>query len=173
VTEIYAYGTDENTLIGVAASVERLSSHPLANAIVLMAEEIGIALSDASEFQSFTGVGVEGRVNGILCRVSKPDFEFREQMKQVDIREKSVYSDCLRLEQSGKTAVVVYFDQKAVGVIGISDPIRPDSAVAVNDLKRLGVRCLMLTGDNTQTAEIIARSANMDGFYAELMPQDK
>ncbi|MBQ8440745.1 MAG: HAD-IC family P-type ATPase, partial [Clostridia bacterium] len=85
----------------------------------------------------------------------------------------SLKADFEALEQMGKTAVIVTFDEKPVGVFGISDRIRPDSADAVETLKNAGVTCLMLTGDNERTAAFVAQKTNLDGYYASLMPEDK
>lgn len=196
--ELYAYGENPQRVLAYAASVERLSSHPLALAVQHAAEEMQLSLSDASDFQYLVGVGAEGRVNGTVCRIGKPDAALREKIKsafadsdqnasaaECSNREgasvnvfqfpdlSGFYSDFARLEQEGKTAVTVTFDGVLVGLLGISDRIRDDAANAVNALKSAGVTCLMLTGDNERTAAFVAKKTNLDGFYAELMPQDK
>ncbi len=193
-TDVYAYGIDATEMLTLAASVERLSSHPLAQAVTFGAEQLNIKLVKTNQFQSLTGIGAEGRVKGVLCRVGKPDAEFRARLSEINefnsaginrvsneqpinIQEKKdtddMYSDFAKLEQDGKTAVTVTLDGSPVGVLGISDRIRPDSRNAVSALKNVGVRCLMLTGDNERTAAFVAHSVNLDGFRAGLMPEDK
>lgn len=193
-TDIYAYGTDPMQVLRYAASVERLSSHPLAHAVCVAAEQMDIELSEIRAFSSLTGIGAVGEVDGKTCRVGRPDAEFLIRVKNillkdpenleqdrggrsVEIYEKKdlseIYSDFAQLEQDGKTAVLVTVDGSPVGVLGISDRIRVDSKKAVEALKTRGVRCLMLTGDNERTASFVAHRANLDGFRAEMMPEDK
>ncbi len=195
--DLCALGVEPARLLYLAASVERLSSHPLALAVVRGAAELGLELPTASEFCSLTGVGAEGSIEGIHCRVGKPDASLKEQ-KTHDVLKTSPLSPAeierfathgiavetaqnihqlwqtfARLEGEGKTAVAVLLDGRPAGVLGISDRIREDSAEAVQALKTAGVRCLMLTGDNERTAAFVAQKANLDGYYASLMPEDK
>ncbi|MBQ7347447.1 MAG: heavy metal translocating P-type ATPase [Clostridia bacterium] len=195
VTDIYAYGVEAKEMLTVAAAVERLSSHPLALAVQNTAQQTGLTLPEVTEFQSLTGVGAEGKIGEIVCRVGKPDNAFRTAADNIDASlsskneacrsemgeasvftysdTSSLYRDFAALEASGKTAVVVSFDGTPVGVLGISDRIRSDSVIAVNALKNAGVACLMLTGDNEKTAAFVAQKTNLDGFRASLMPEDK
>jgi Cu+-exporting ATPase len=197
-TDIYAYKTDPEKLLRFAAAVENMSSHPLAQAVVRTAEKaFEEALPKALEFVSLTGIGAEASVEGICCRVGKPDINAWENLqsdaKNTEQKEEkdlpfsnlfnanvyrktdssSARADFERLESEGKTAVLVTLDGEIAGVFGISDRIREDSPMAVNTLKNAGVKCLMLTGDNQQTAAFVAQKANLDGFYASLMPEDK
>ena len=136
-------------------------------------------------------------MEGICCRVGKPDINAwenlqssaknTEQKEEKDLPVSNLFhanvyrktdsssarADFERLESEGKTAVLVTLDGEIAGVFGISDRIREDSPMAVNTLKNAGVRCFMLTGDNQQTAAFVAQKANLDGFYASLMPEDK
>ncbi len=193
-TDVYAYGMDAKEMLHYAASVERLSAHPLAQAICIGAEQMNIELAEVNLFNLLTGIGAEGEVEGRICHVGKPNADFASHVKNitvdsrassdtigseksVEIYEKSnsseIYSDFSRLEQEGKTAVLVTVKGIAVGVLGISDRIRADSKDAVDALKIGGVRCLMLTGDNERTAAFVAHRTNLDGFRAGLMPEDK
>lgn len=193
-TDIYAYGMESEKMLTYAASVERLSGHPLAQAVSLAAEQTNIELVKTNQFKALTGIGAEGVVNGVLCRVGKPDAAFRSRLSELSIDSESdtelvsdmqpmtvyerkdlstVYSDFAKLEREGKTAVLVSLDARPVGVLGISDRIRADSYDAISALKTAGVRCLMLTGDNERTAAYVAHRANLDGFRAGLMPEDK
>ena len=193
-TNVYAYGMDAKEMLRCAASVEHLSAHPLAQAICIGAEQMNIELAEVNSFNSLTGIGAEGEIEGRICHVGKPDASFASSVRDsatnigldtsivsneqpLSICEKKdlsdIYSDFARLEQEGKTAVVVTVDQVPVGVLGISDRIRSDSRDAVEALKKNGVRCLMLTGDNERTAAFVAHSVNLDDFRAGLMPEDK
>ena len=195
-TELYVCGETPARVLSLAAAVERLSSHPLALAVQNAAENVSLSLPDVTDFRSLIGVGAEGRVDGTLCRVGKPDQNIREKtanargIDRKDFREGSLSSDFTAtvcefgdrdallssfsaLEREGKTAVIVSFDGVPVGVLGISDRIRSDSKTAVEALKNAGVTCLMLTGDNERTAAFVARETNLDGFYAGLLPEDK
>lgn len=190
-TDVYSYGEDAERVLKIAASVENLSSHPLALAVRLGAKKlVGEELFNVSDFESLTGVGACGVADGILCRVGKPEHGMAEQGKNVDtcaekeeLREgirvterktdACLASDFLRLESQGKTAVVVSFDGRDVAILGIADRIREDAASAVEALQSASVRCLMLTGDNERTAASISAEAKIDGFYAGLLPEDK
>ena len=203
-TDLYAYGVDPMLVLSRAAAVERLSAHPLALAVQTAAETVSSELPEATSFESLVGVGAEATVEGVLCRVGKPDAALRRQIEEAaeketdaissvdtdadadritipslsaDVRKfedrMRVFADFAALERQGKTAVLVTFDSIPVGVIGISDRVRDDSRVAVEALKNDGVTCLMLTGDNERTAAFVAQEANLDGFYASLLPEDK
>lgn len=193
-TDVYAYGKDPMQVLCYAASVERLSAHPLAHAVCIGAEQMNIELAEVNSFSSLIGIGAKGEIDGKICHVGRPDGEFLSRVKHisaeyradrewsdvgqsVEIYEKKdlseIYSDFAQLEQDGKTAVLVTVDGSPVGVLGISDRIRVDSKKAVEALKTRGVRCLMLTGDNERTASFVAHRANLDGFRAEMMPEDK
>ena len=186
-------GETAGQILSMAGSVERLSSHPLALAVQSGAESMGVKFSDVTEFQSTVGVGAEGRVNGVLCRVGKPDETWKQELAALSQSEiadpvsrtengiavvenldrKTLLSQFIHLEQSGKTAVLVLLDGIPKAVLGISDRIRPDARDAVNALRSFGVSCLMLTGDNERTAAFVAQNTNLDGFYAGLYPEDK
>ncbi|MBR3894285.1 MAG: heavy metal translocating P-type ATPase [Clostridia bacterium] len=193
VTDLYAYGKDPREVLSAAASVERLSSHPLALAVVNAAEQMNLTLFAAEGFQGLVGVGAEGRIEAGVCRVGKPDQAllkrireerdvedqpiFQNAEKEISIFESSddttLCKDFASLERVGKTAVLVSLDGVPIGVIGISDRIRPEARDAITSLKNAGVACLMLTGDNERTAAYVAQKTNLDGFRASLMPQDK
>ena len=189
-------GETAGQILTLAGSVERLSSHPLALAVQRGAESMGASIFDVTEFRSLIGVGAEGRVNGIFCHVGKPDESLKKELfglsqsvisetaffpshsenaiKVVEnLDRKTLLSQFIYLEQSGKTAVLVSLDGIPKAVLGISDRIRSDAKEAVEALKSFGVTCLMLTGDNERTASFVAQNTNLDGFYAGLYPEDK
>lgn len=196
-SDVYAYGIDPKELLVYAAAVERLSSHPLALAVCSAAEREQLELPDATDFRSTAGIGAQALVRGCSVTVGKPDGAFRARLKALTDREDigplepketlggaslTVYEqfdeeqmlrDFSRLETIGKTAVLVSINESPVGVFGIADRIREDSAIAVEALKNDGMRCLMLTGDNERTAAYVAEKVNLDGFRASLLPEDK
>ncbi len=187
-TDVYTYGKDIEEVLRCAAAVELLSAHPLARAITEGAEKLEIGeIPEVKDFSSLVGIGAKGYVNGVLCCVGKPNerdtsasersLSGGEERSEVFILRRANAScmgaDLTALENEGKTAVVVTLDSVAVGVLGIADRIREDTKTAVEALKNVGVRCLMLTGDNERAAAFVAKKTLMDGFYASLLPEDK
>ncbi len=191
-TDLYAYDTPAEDVLLAAASVEHLSSHPLAAAVCRGAEEIGITqLESVTNFENLTGVGALGTVGGKLCRIGKPDDDILSQIKKsqknTETQEKTAFSlhvvqkngvsdikeDIQKLENQGKTVVLVTLDGEPVGVLALADRIRQEAKETVKDLKAEGVSTLMLTGDNERTAAAISLEAGLDGFRASLMPEDK
>jgi len=160
-------GLDAREILRVAASVESLSEHPLAKAILRKAAEEGIALTRPSSFESRTGWGVQAEVDGKLWRIGKPTYMdagyMTEELKEV----------IDRLQQEGKTVTVIHDGEGAAGVIALRDRIRPEAAQTIRLLKEAGVRTAMLTGDQERTAQAIAREAGIDIVYAGLLPQEK
>jgi len=157
-------------LLAVAASAERYSEHPLAAAIVQAAEEAGIALYDAAETQAVPGQGVCAHVNGMEVRIgNRRFFESARQIWPVPLM-----AVARQLEQDGKTVVFVSQDNRPLGLIALADVIRPEAAPALAELRRLGVRrIVMVTGDTRQVAEAVARQLGILEVYAELLPQQK
>ena len=191
-TDVYTYNTDPRELLIAAASVEHLSSHPLAAAVCRGAEEYGITqLETITDFASLTGVGALGTVRGKICRIGRPSEELLAQtdstQKSTQTQENTAFSlhvvqkdgvgdikeDISALENQGKTVVLVTFDGAPVGVLALADRIRKDAKEAVQGLKNAGIGCLMLTGDNERTAAAISAQAGLDGYRAGLLPEDK
>ncbi|MGH2749965.1 MAG: heavy metal translocating P-type ATPase [Actinomycetota bacterium] len=162
-------GRDERAVLEAAAAVERRSEHPLAKAIVAGAGERGIAPVPAEDFAALTGVGVSGTVDGTRVTVGSP-----EHMRTSGLRLDELEDSITRLEDDGKTAVVVAGPERAWGVLGIADSLRPQAKDAVAELKRLGIaRLVMLTGDNDRAAARIASDVGIDDYFAQLSPQGK
>jgi Cd2+/Zn2+-exporting ATPase len=150
----------------MAAAVERLSEHPIAKAIVAEAADRGLLPSTASNLQALPGSGVRAEVDGVEWRVGKAALFPADVPAEILAEQK-------RLEAEGKT-VMLTGDGMVRGLIGVLDTLRPQASAAVAELKRLGVkRVVMLTGDSRHTAEAIARQAGVDEVYPELLPQDK
>ncbi len=158
----------ENELLRLAASIERGSEHPLADAIVRGAEERGIPLSTQTGFQSITGRGVVGRVDGREVAVGNEQLssENDNSFSQLGARAEE-------LRREGQTVMFVAIDGKAAGLIGVADPIKSSTPEAIRDLKADGIRVVMLTGDSRATAQAIARKLALDEFEAEVLPERK
>jgi P-type Cu+ transporter len=155
-------------VLASAISVERKSEHPLADAIVRYAKQKGIQPVDADAFQSLTGLGVAGVVNGIPVIVGNLQL-----MKEYSIGVDAVQPDVVRFAAEGKTTVIVAIDGKPAGLIAIADTIKPSSPSAIRALREMGIETVMLTGDNERTAQAIAALAGVDRVIAGVLPHEK
>ena len=149
-----AMGFDEATVLGLAASVERASEHPLAAAIVAAAERRKIALAPATDFDSPTGKGALGTVEGKRVALGNASF-----LKELGIDTGTLAAQADKLRADGATAIYVGVDGKAAAVIAIADPVKASTQAALEALRADGIRVVMLTGDNRTTAQAIARPA--------------
>ena len=161
-------GFDEAELLRLAASLERGSEHPLADAIVAAAKARSLTLSEAREFDSPVGRGVTGLVDG--RRVVLGNSRYLGAL-EVDVTALEAGAEALR--HDGATAIFVAVDGEAAGVLGIADPVKATTADAIIALKAAGLRLVMMTGDNRTTAEAVARRLGIDDVRAEVLPQDK
>jgi Cu+-exporting ATPase len=161
-------GFDEATILRLAASVERASEHPLAAAIVAAAEQHKIALSPASEFDSPTGKGALGTVEGKRVALGNAAF-----LKEQGVETTALATDADKLRADGATAIFVGIDGKAAGVIAIADPVKATTKAALEALRADGIRIVMLTGDNRTTAQAIARRLGITEVEAEVLPDQK
>ncbi len=159
---------DEDALLALAATVEKGSEHPLGRAIVAAAQERGMDVPDPSAFKAFGGMGVEAVVDGRRCRAGKPAW-FAEMGIDLSPAREAIE----RLQDAGKTVMPLAADQRIVGVVAVADTLRPEAPEAVDALRRQGLRTLMLTGDNRQTAEAIAAMVHMGDVVAEVRPEAK
>ncbi|HEX4595650.1 MAG TPA: heavy metal translocating P-type ATPase [Bryobacteraceae bacterium] len=151
---------DDLEALRLAASVERMSEHPLAEAIVAGAIKRGLALSKVEEFQATPGRGVAGLVEGRRVTVGNSMPE--------ELRERAT-----PLLTDGQTVVYVSIDGQPAGMIGLADPIKPSAAEAIENLHREGLRIVMLTGDNRATAQVVASKLRIDEVLAEVRPDGK
>jgi Cd2+/Zn2+-exporting ATPase len=193
VTDVVPVGdTDEATLLRHAAGLERRSEHPIAAAILTRADKAGVDdLFDPTDFESLTGKGIRGEIDGKTYYAGKPAL-FEEigfdlsrarsatdggvpEMDAVETDDRTFAEDALAaLEREGKTVVIVGTESELLGAIAIADEVRPASKRAVERLHELGVeRVVMLTGDNEGTARAIAEQVGVDEYRAELLPEDK
>jgi P-type Cu+ transporter len=169
VTQVAALGGfSEPDLLRLAASLEQASEHPLAAAIVNSATLRGLKMEKVSSFQSVTGQGVLGQVEGRQVAVGKARL-FTE--RGIHVAELVDQADEFR--HRGQTVVLVVIDGKQAGTIAVADPIKASSREAIQALKQSGLRLVMLTGDNLLTAQAIAAELGIDQFEAEVLPQDK
>ena len=168
VTAIFAKTISERELLKWAASLERGSEHPLAAAIVAEAVQQGIALSEGGDFQSFTGKGVVGTVEG--KRGALGNWKLLEALK-IDPTPLEKQADALR--QQGQTVVFVALENQLAGVLGVSDPLKSTTPEALEQLHKAGIEVVMLTGDNRTTAEAVAQNLPIDQLKAEVLPHEK
>jgi Cu+-exporting ATPase len=159
---------NEMKLIQLAASLERNSEHPLAEAVVRYAESQQVELNEVQEFEAIAGSGVQGYVAGHLVQIGTGRW-----MRELNIDTQALQDRKDQMEAAGKTAVWLSVDGKMQGVMGIADALKPSSVAAVRALKRLGLQVVMLTGDNQRTAEAIAREVGIVRVLAEVRPDQK
>ena len=164
-----AEGFDAKDFLMLAASLEQGSEHPLAAAIVLGAKDHGIALEPVKDFRSVTAGGVVGTVGKRVVMVGKPDFLRDEKITDLEPLEASA----VKLQEDGKTAMFVAIDGKAAGILAVADPIKATTAEAIKDLHALGLKLVMLTGDNRRTAAAVAKQLGLDSVEAEIEPAGK
>ena len=167
-----APGWNEAALLQLAASVERVSEHPLAAAIVAGARERGLSLREVGEFRSQTGEGVEGQVDGKVVALGNRLFLERDMgVPSKQLLELNKQGEALRKE--GHTVVFVTVDAQPAGLIGVIDPVKATTAEAVAALKREGLDIVMVTGDHRQTAEAVGRQLGLEDVQAEVLPEHK
>lgn len=161
-------GIDDNTLLQLAASLEKGSEHPLAEAIVAGAEAKGLKTDNVDAFEAITGKGVAGTVKGRAVALGNPAMM---QDMGLDIAAIQVQADTLREE--GKTAMFVAVDNKLAGLVAVADPIKETAAEAIRTLHARGLKIIMATGDNERTARAVAAKLGLDDVRADVLPEDK
>lgn len=166
---VMADGFAEQELLRFAAAVERPSQHPLAEAVVRGAEERGIVVPEAGGFDSVTGSGVFGTVEGKVVRIGTSRFLREQGVADAE----SLFRRADDLRADGKTVFAVAVGDRLAGLLAVADPIKTSTPAAIDELHRLGLRLLMLTGDNPRTAEAVARKLGIDDVAAGVSPQDK
>jgi Cu+-exporting ATPase len=161
-------GFDEDELLRVAASAERGSEHPLGEAIVRRAQERGLVLASVAEFNALAGHGVEAQVEGrrVLLGNVRLMTERGVELKELEERAQA-------LTATGKTAVYVAIEGRVAGVVAVADEMKAESKEAIGALRRLGLEVVMITGDNRQTAEAVAREVGIGRVLAEVLPEGK
>ncbi|MBK9769073.1 MAG: cadmium-translocating P-type ATPase [Chloracidobacterium sp.] len=150
-------------VVKLAASLERNSEHPLANAILAQADLLSLELLPVIQFESKTGIGLSGFINEQIVTIGKESGEIDDQLNEtVGV-----------MRDEGQTVVFVTVGGQLSGVIGISDPIKPSAKAAIDELHRRNIEVVMMTGDNRTTAEGVAKQLGIDHVFAEVMPEDK
>ena len=163
-----ATGFTEEELLRVAASLERGSEHPLAEAIVRGAEEQGIKLVKPNNFKSVTGKGVTGEVDGQTVAAGNAAL-----LESLDINVANLSQQADQQRAEGQTVMLVAIDGKAVGLIGVADPVKETTTEAIRDLHAAGIRIVMMTGDNQLTANAVAGKLEIDQVHAGVLPEQK
>jgi Cu+-exporting ATPase len=163
-----AAGFEERELLRLAASLERGSEHPLASAVVGGATGRGVELTRSEQFQSFTGRGVMGRVEGRTVLLGNAEF-----LSEHGIAAESLAARAEDLRREGHTVLLAAIDSRLAGLLSVADPIRASTPEAIQLLHADGLRLLMLTGDNRTTAEAVARRLGIDEVIAEVLPARK
>ncbi len=160
---------DTKEFLRLVASLEQNSEHPLAAAIVQGAKEQKLTLAEVKDFRSVTAGGVAGNIDGRTVMVGKPDFLRAEKIVGLEPLEASA----VELQEAGKTAMFVAIDGKPAGVLAVADPIKATTAEAIKELHALGLKFVMLTGDNRRTADAVAKQLGLDAVEAEIEPAGK
>ena len=159
---------NELKLLRLVASIERNSEHPLAEAVVRYAQSQEVTLDNVQNFEAVAGSGVEGMVSNQLVQIGTQRW-----LNELSIDTASVQVEKARLEALGKTVILIAVDRQLQGLMAISDALKPSSIQAVRSLQRLGLEVMMLTGDNQQTADAIAREVGIQTVIAEVRPDQK
>jgi Cu+-exporting ATPase len=162
-------GFDAKEFLRLAASLEQNSEHPLAAAIVKGAKAQGIVFESVKDFRSVTACGVVGTVAGCAVMIGKPGFLRNEKTTGLEPLEASA----MKLQEEGKTAMFVAIDGKPAGILAVADPIKATTAEAIAQLHKLGLKLVMITGDNRRTAAAVARQFGVDAVEAEIEPAGK
>lgn len=158
----------EEELLRLAAALEKSSEHPLASAIVKAAVERGIALPDPTEFRMYAGKGVSGKVAGREVLAGNEHL-----MQERGVAVGTGKSAAESLQRQGKTVVWISLDGQLAGVLGIADPVKSTAATAIRELRNVGMRIVMLTGDHRVTAQAVAQELGIDEYHAEMLPEHK
>ena len=166
---IVANGHDEKFVLGLAAALESTSEHPLARAVIDCAKELGVIVPKATNFQSNTGGGVSGIVNGKRILVGKEGF----LIDQCIVIPSQLRKASEALQDEAQTVVWIAADTAAVGILGICDPVKETTLDSIKALHQLGIRVVMATGDNQKTAEAVGQQLGIDYIRAGLSPEDK
>ncbi|MEO8344183.1 MAG: heavy metal translocating P-type ATPase [Betaproteobacteria bacterium] len=165
---IAAPGFTESQVLQYAASLEKMSEHPLAAAILDHAKEQGVELQKVANFTSVTGKGVRGEIGGKTVMLGNARL-----MADASIPIADLDAQAKALRELGQTVMLIGVDGRPAGALGVADPIKPSTAEAIAELRKAGIRVVVLTGDNAVTAAAVAKQLGIDEFEAEVLPEDK
>ena len=166
VTDIISFGMSENKILEISAALEKKSEHPLAEAVLLKAK--GMELPNAENFAAIPGKGITAKIQGNIYYAGN-----RKLMQEQGISCEKALSSMEKLSKEGKTPLILADEKQVFGIIGVADVVKPTSAKAIQELKKLGIQVIMLTGDNARTAKAIQKQLDIDTVIAEVLPQDK
>lgn len=166
VTDVISFGMSENEVLEIAAALEKKSEHPLAEAVLLKAK--GMELSNAENFAAIPGKGITAEIQGCVYYAGN-----QKLIKEQGISCEKALNSMEKLSKEGKTPLILADEKQVLGVIGVADVVKPTSAKAIQELKKLGIQVIMLTGDNARTAKAIQKQLDIDMVIAEVLPQDK
>ncbi|MFA5150803.1 MAG: heavy metal translocating P-type ATPase, partial [Candidatus Omnitrophota bacterium] len=166
---ITAKNWDKQDLLNIAAALGQNSEHPLSRAVVNYVKEQGGELAAVKDFQSLTGAGLRAKVNGKEVLLGKQKFIQDAGIKLPEELDKK----SLELQENAKTVIWIAVEQQVAGIIGIADPIKKTTPDAIRALHKMGLKIIMLTGDNEKTAQAIAQESGINEVYAGLEPKDK
>lgn len=166
VTDIISFGMSENKILEISAALEKKSEHPLAEAVLLKAE--GMELPNAENFAAIPGKGITAKIQGNIYYAGN-----QKLMQEQGISCEKALSSMEKLSKEGKTPLILADEKQVFGIIGVVDVVKPTSAKAIQELKKLGIQVIMLTGDNARTAKAIQKQLDIDTVIAEVLPQDK
>jgi P-type Cu+ transporter len=168
VTDIISYKEDENNILRIAAIAEKSSEHPLGQAIVNRAIEQGIKIDEPAKFEAIPGHGIYSYIDGRDVYLGN-----RKLMKDKGIQIDNIEEDISRLEDEGKTAMLISLDGNASGIIAVADTVKESSKEAIERLQKMDIEIYMITGDNNRTANAIAKQVGISNVLAEVLPEHK
>ncbi|MCP4297941.1 MAG: heavy metal translocating P-type ATPase [Proteobacteria bacterium] len=157
----------EDQLIGLTASIEKKSEHALANAFLLAAQERNLPVSKVNNVETIPGHGITGEIGDL--KIGLGNLKLMHKLGAL----KEEKEEALELSAQGQTAVYIVVNQQLAGIISVSDPVKPDSAQAIKLLHEMGIKTVMLTGDNEKTAQSIAKQVGIDDVIADVLPEEK
>ncbi len=165
---VTADGWNEDEVLSLVASLEKSSEHPLGDAIVKGAQEKKVQLKSVSDFNSVTGRGVTGKVNGRIVAIGNTDF-----LKEIGVDPSVLMTKADELRKAGNTVMFAAIDNKPAALIAVADPIKESTPEAINKLKEIGIRIILVTGDNQTTAEAVAQRLGITEVIAGVLPDKK
>ncbi len=170
VEKVFSFGEkSENDLLKFIASLNQYSEHPLAQAMIKFAEKQSVELTAVKDFDSVSGKGVKGTINGYLIALGNKKMMQEVNTQVSDAQESKVIEE----QKQGKTVSYISIDGRTVGYVSISDAIKKSSAKAISDLQKKGIEVIMLTGDNANTAKSVAQTLGLTDYKADCLPEDK
>lgn len=168
VTDIVGFGENENTILRLASIAEKSSEHPLGQAIVNKGKEKEMDLIESEKFLAIPGKGISTVIEGRTIRIGN-----KKLMKDADIKVERAEKELIRLEDEGKTAMLLSIDGEIKGIIAVADSVKESSKEAIDGLKDMGIDIYMITGDNERTAKAIAKEVGIENVLAEVLPENK